>query len=209
LAKISKVHQTNEHQETEDPNVEPEIKLVQNSSPDEITPLKEEVGRLDSQLKEMRNKYAYLYADLENVKKRAVTERSQMTKFGSEYFAKDLLEVIDNLERSLKHIPKDIHSGLREGLTLTLSQFKAVLEKHGISPISTEGQQFNPDFHEAIGQVNSNQPHGSIVHEERRGYRLHDRLLRPSRVLVSGGPEQKETNENDFEPPEKEEINEV
>jgi molecular chaperone GrpE len=155
-----------------------------------IHALQEEVNRLESQVKESKEKYLYLYADFENARKRAQTEKLQAIQYGSELLAKDLLEVIDNLERSLKHIAADAHPGLVEGLSLTLNQFKAILEKHGIKPIHAEGQKFDPHLHEAIGQVSSDEPPGTVLYEDRSGYLYQDRLLRPSRVMISGGPTQ-------------------
>jgi molecular chaperone GrpE len=158
------------------------------------SPLETKIQELEAQLKEKEQKYVYLYADFENFKKRAVKERSDLLKFGWESAARSLLEVIDNLERALAHMPKTpngsesaAHKTLEEGLKMVLNQFKAVLEKQGVQAVSTELQMFDPNLHEAVGQESSDKPHGQVLKEETKGYTIHGRLLRPARVIISGG----------------------
>lgn len=150
----------------------------------------QKIQELEAQVKEKEQKYVYLYADFENYKKRMVKERSDLIKFGWEAGARELLEVIDNLERALAHMPKTSeasHKTLEDGIKMVLNQFRAVLEKQGVHPIKTEDQPFDPNLHEAVGQEPSDQPQGHIVREETKGYTLHGRLLRPSRVILSAG----------------------
>jgi molecular chaperone GrpE len=152
--------------------------------------LEKKIEELEAQLKEKEQKYVYLYADFENYKKRVVKERSDLLKYGWENSARELLEVIDNLERALAHMPKEgdaSHKTLEAGLKMVLNQFRAVLEKQGVQLIQTANQAFDPNLHEAVGQEKSEQPQGHIVREEMKGYTMHGRLLRPSRVIVSGG----------------------
>jgi molecular chaperone GrpE len=153
-------------------------------------PLESKIQELEAQLKEKEQKYVYLYADFENYKKRVIKERSDLLKFGWEASARQLLEVIDNLERALAHMPKSnepANKTLEDGLKMVLNQFKAVLEKQGVQHIAAEGKPFDPNLHEAIGQEKSEHPEGHIVRDEMKGYTIHGRLLRPSRVIVSGG----------------------
>jgi molecular chaperone GrpE len=158
------------------------------------SPLESKIQELEAQVKEKEQKYVYLYADFENYKKRVIKERSDLLKFGWEASARQLLEVIDNLERALAHMPKSPngaeatgHKTLEDGLKMVLNQFKAVLEKQGVKPIAAEATPFDPNLHEAIGQEKSEHPEGHVVREEMKGYTIHGRLLRPSRVIVSGG----------------------
>ena len=93
------------------------------------------IQELEAQVKEKEQKYVYLYADFENYKKRMVKERSDLMKFGWEAGARELLEVIDNLERALAHMPKTgdaAHKTLEDGIKMVLNQFRAVLEKQGV-----------------------------------------------------------------------------
>jgi molecular chaperone GrpE len=145
---------------------------------------------LEAQVKEKEQKYLYLYADFENYKKRAIKERADLLKFGWENAARELLEVVDNLERALNHMPKSddaSHKTLEQGLRMVLGQFKAALDKQGIQRISTETRDFDPNLHEAVAHENSEHPEGKIAREESSGYTLHGRLLRPARVVISNG----------------------
>lgn len=152
--------------------------------------LQKQIEKLEEQVKEKESKYLYLYADFDNFKKRAVKERSDLIKFGWESVARDLLQVVDNLERALVHMPPDTDKTLAEGLNMVLTQFRASLQKQGLQTIESLKKDFDPNLHEAVGQEESDLPQGTIVKEHTRGYTLHGRLLRPARVIVSGGPSQ-------------------
>jgi molecular chaperone GrpE len=153
----------------------------------ELSPEQARIQELEAQVKEKENKYLYLYAEFENFKKRAVKERSDLIKFGWENVARELLEVVDNLERALAHMPANVDKNLTAGLNLVLTQFKSTLQKQGVQPIESLGKEFNPELHEAVGQEPSDQPAGVVVKELTRGYTLHGRLLRPSNAVVSSG----------------------
>jgi molecular chaperone GrpE len=156
-----------------------------------LASLNSRIQELEADLKEKEQKYLYLYSDFENFKKRTAKERDELRKFGWISATKSLVEVIDNLERALAHAPKtdsDGHGPLIEGIKMVLNQFKDVLENQGVQVINTEHQMFDPHLHEAVGQMNSDQPEGQILREEAKGYTLHGRLLRPARVVISSGP---------------------
>jgi molecular chaperone GrpE len=146
------------------------------------------IAELEAQLKEKENKYVYLYADFENFKKRAIKERSDAMKFGWENVARDLLAVVDNLERALSHMPDGTDKNLRVGLEMVLNQFKSAMQKQGVQQIETQGQAFDPNLHEAMAQEPSDQPQGQILKQLTSGYTLNGRLLRPAQVIVSAGP---------------------
>jgi molecular chaperone GrpE len=145
------------------------------------------LAELEAKLKEEKQRYLYLYADFENFKKRAIKERSDAIKFGWEATARDLLQVIDNLERAVEHMPPTTDHTLRDGLHMIMNQFRATLEKQGVQIIKTAEAAFDPNLHEAVAQEASEQPEGTVVKEHQRGYTLHGRLLRPARVVVSSG----------------------
>lgn len=157
--------------------------------PDSIDPASgsegNEVEKLQNALKEAEKKYLYLYADFDNFKKRAVKERSDLVRFGWEGVARDLLGVLDNLNRALDHLPESVDPNLEKGLKLILQDYAATLERQGVKPIEAIGKPFDLSFHEAIGQMPSKEIPGTILEEERKGYTLHGRLLRPSRVVIS------------------------
>jgi molecular chaperone GrpE len=140
-----------------------------------------------AKIQELENKYKYLYAEFENYKKRVIKERSDIIKFGWENVARDLLQVTDNLERAIAHIPAGTDKALVDGLQMVLTHFKSTLQKQGVQEIQAVGQNFNPELHEAMAQETSDQPAGLVCREHSKGYTLHGRLLRPSRVAVSSG----------------------
>lgn len=156
----------------------------------------QEIAEWEKKAKEAENRYLYLYADFENFKKRAFKERSDTLKFGWEPIARELLQSVDNLERALgfmqqAEIDSEKNTGskqsLSSGLTLCLTEFLNTLKKFGVEKVETKGRAFDPNFHESIGQAPSELPAGAIVNEEQKGYTLHGRLLRPSRVILSSG----------------------
>jgi molecular chaperone GrpE len=151
------------------------------------SPTEAKIAELEAALKEEKNKYLYLYADFENFKKRAVKERSDAMKFGWERIATEILGVVDNLERAVEYMPKDVDPNLKTGIEMTVTQFRAVLEKQGVALIATDGVPFNPELHEAMSQEPSEIPAGNVVKTLVKGYTLHGRLLRPAKVVVSSG----------------------
>lgn len=166
---------------------EPSFEKDSSETPSNLSPTEAKIAELEAALKEEKNKYLYLYADFENFKKRAVKERSDAMKFGWERTASEILGVVDNLERAIAHMPKETDANLRAGIEMTVTQFRSVLEKQGVSLIPTEGVPFNPEFHEAMGQEPSELPSGAITQTLVKGYTLHGRLLRPAKVVISNG----------------------
>lgn len=150
--------------------------------------LEAKIAEQSARLKEQENKYLYLYAEFENFKKRALKEKQDLIKYGWESVARELLGVLDNLERALEHLPNSSDLKLGEGLRLVLSEFRNTLEKQGVQKQTPLYQPFDPNLHEAMAQETSSHPSGTIIREYRPGYTLHGRLLRPARVVVSGGP---------------------
>ncbi len=184
----SSKNQQDEKNDDEGSNQESQAAQIQNSCED----LQKRIEELESQVKEKESKYLYLYADFDNFKKRAIKERSDLIKFGWESVARDLLQVVDNLERAMTHVPLNTDKTWIEGLHMVLSQFKATLQKQGLQHIESLKKDFDPNLHEAVGQEESELPSGTILKEHTPGYTLHGRLLRPARVIISGGqPEAK------------------
>jgi len=142
---------------------------------------------LAEKLAHSEDRYKYLYADFENYKKRAIKERQDMAKFASENTVSELLPALDNLDRALQYAKPETDPNLMSGLKMVAQQFKAAFEKQGVSEIPTVDQAFNPELHEAVGQMASEKPAGTIVQEVQKGYTIHGRLLRASRVMVSTG----------------------
>lgn len=138
-------------------------------------------------LKEAHERMLRAAADLENYKKRAQREKEEIQKFGVEKLVKDLLPVLDNLDRALAAAQAD--DPLVAGVTLVRSAFEQVLGRYGVKAFSAMGQPFDPSVHEALMQVQTaDQPPGTVVAEHARGFTLNDRLVRPALVGVSVAP---------------------
>ena len=135
-------------------------------------------------LKEEHERFLRAAADLENYKKRAVREREEVQKFANERLLKDLIPVLDNLERALAAAPEG--DPMAKGVKLVLRAFEEALGRHGVKGFSALGQPFDPRLHEAVMQVaGSDQPPGTVVLEHGRGFLLNDRLVRPAMVGVA------------------------
>lgn len=152
--------------------------------------LEEKVARLEEELKQSEDKFLRVHADFENIKKRLEKEKYQAIDYASEKFAKDLLTPIDTLEMALNSANADVNPAellgkLKEGIELTIKSFITAFEKHDISKIQTDGE-FDPNFHNAVMQVDSSEHEtGQIVAELQKGYKLKERLLRPSMVSIA------------------------
>jgi molecular chaperone GrpE len=130
-------------------------------------------------------------ADLENFRKRAQREKEDLAKFANEKILREILPVVDNLERALEHVGSETGAGdsLAEGVEMTLKQFARVLDNFGVKPVTAVGEPFDPSRHEAMGQVESAEhPPNTVAQELQRGYLLNDRLLRPALVMVAKAP---------------------
>mgnify|MGYP005832680801 CR=1 FL=1 len=147
-------------------------------------------------IEEYKNMAARRQADLENYRKRVQKERADMFNYGNEEIAREFLEVLDNLERALNK-GKDEPASILGGVELTKKLMEQIFRKFGVEPIEVIGKSFDPNYHEAVAQIPSpGKEPGTVIHEEQKGYMLKDRLLRPSRVIVSAGePENNSVSE--------------
>jgi molecular chaperone GrpE len=148
-----------------------------------------ELAARDEELKSLNDKYLRLAAEFDNYKRLAQRDQRDQIRFGNEHLLKELLPVVDNLERAIKAAKDNTSTdGLIQGIELTLKQLQGVLGKFGVQSIPTMGQPFDPSGHQAVASVPSTKvPDKHVVEEFQRGYRLHDRVLRPAMVTVSSG----------------------
>jgi molecular chaperone GrpE len=156
-----------------------------------IEELQKSLEEKEEGIKILQDKLLYFQAEFENYKKLKNKEKLEVLKFGNEVLIKELIPVLDNLERALEHASKteDINS-LNEGVKITLNEFMKVLERSGVTRIDAEGKKFDPNLHEAFYQEEKEDTEpGMVVSEYEKGYLLNGRLLRPSRVSVSKKPE--------------------
>ncbi len=136
---------------------------------------------------ELERRYLYLAAEFENFKKRAERRLREALEFATEDVLRDLLPVLDNLERAVEHAKESGPEGypaLLEGLEHVIAQFRQVLDKHGVEAVPGEGERFDPNVHEAMLQVPGEEA-GRVHQVFEKGYRLKGRLLRPAKVSVT------------------------
>jgi molecular chaperone GrpE len=134
-----------------------------------------------------RDRWLRAVADLENFKKRSMQEKSKLIKYKEEDLLRELLPIVDNLERALAHGTKgEKKDPVAQGVNMVMGMFKEVLKKYGVAEIESLGANFDPQFHEAIAQEPvQNGPSNVVSKELEKGYMYKDRLLRPSKVVVS------------------------
>jgi molecular chaperone GrpE len=138
----------------------------------------------------LRDRLLRLQADFENYRKRMDRERKDWISFASEKLILELLPVLDHFELGLADSARNgASAAFTEGFQLICNQLRAALEKAGVQAIAAEGQAFDPNLHEAITHLPSDQvPEGHVAAQTRRGYKLGDKLLRAAQVVVSSGP---------------------
>jgi molecular chaperone GrpE len=173
---------------------EPQPSTAVEEMPDAAVPETEQEMKLQEKEKEAKDnydRYLRLSAELENFKKRAEKEKSETYKFANENLVKDLLPVLDNLERALEHGREaKTHQALLEGVEMTHKGFWGVLEKYGLTVIDALGEEFDPNQHEAVMvQEDAHRPPNMVINQIQKGYRLNNRLIRPAMVIVSKKPE--------------------
>lgn len=150
----------------------------------------DEVTALQADLDRFRDLAMRTQADFENYKKRAAREKDEATKYANTSLLDRLVSIVDNFELGLAAARGEgEQSPIYAGMSMVLKQLNDFLADNGLQAIEAEGQKFDPNLHEAIGHEASDAvPEGTVIRQMRRGYKLKDRLLRPSTVVVSSGP---------------------
>ncbi len=152
--------------------------------------LEAELAAAREEARQHNDRWLRAVAELENFKKRMARERADAARFANEAFIRDLLPVVDNLERALEH-SRDGDNGksIREGVELVLRGLQDALERHGVTRVAAAGTPFDPAHHEAVAHVETGELEPNRVLEEHQpGYLLNERLLRPALVSVSKAP---------------------
>jgi molecular chaperone GrpE len=167
-----------------------EIKEEVESNEESTDSLKAKILELEEKLQEQDDKYLRVHADFENTKKRLEKEKYQGIEYAKESFAQDLLAVRDSLElainsvSNIEQVNEDTFDNFKKGIELTIEQFQKAFSKHYVEEISTT-DGFDPNLHQAIMQVESEaHDEGQIVTVMQKGYKLRDRVLRPSMVSI-------------------------
>lgn len=169
-----------EETRTEESEIEAEVQ--------EISPIE----ALTAERDELRDLLLRTRAEMDNVRKRMNREAEEERRYAPLPVARDLLPVIDNLYRALEAGQKDQNpEALLQGVSMIAKQLEDALSRHGVKAIEAIGQPFDPNLHEALQQVPSEEhPPMTVLQEYERGFQLHDRVVRPSKVIVSSAPAQ-------------------
>ncbi|QFU17575.1 nucleotide exchange factor GrpE [Microvirga thermotolerans] len=185
--------QDTENQNTT-PQAEPSAEAPGDAAPQESP---DPVAVLEAEKAELKDKMLRLMADMENLRRRTEREIADARAYAVTNFARDMLNVADNVRRAIESVPDDVRQsaegafkGLIEGIDLTERDLLKTLERHGVRKLDPQGQKFDPNLHQAMFEVpNPDVPNGTVVQVVQSGYVIGDRVLRPALVGVArGGP---------------------
>ena len=145
---------------------------------------------LQGELEEANSRVLRTQAELENYRKRVRRDMDEERRYAAMPLLRDLLSVVDNVDRAIAAAEdSEGGAGLLEGVKMVSDQINSILERYNCTKIEAEGAPFDPNFHEAIlQQPSADHPPGAVLHEAVVGYKLHDRVVRPSQVIVSTTP---------------------
>jgi molecular chaperone GrpE len=177
--------------ETSPPAVDPGAATAEETESDDPT------SGLQADLDRFRDLALRSRADFENYKKRAAREKEEAIKYANSSMLERLVAIVDNFELGLSAARDEGgKSPIFAGMKMVLKQLTDFLADNGLQPIEAVGQKFDPNLHEAIAhEASDDVPEGVVIRQTRRGYRMKDRLLRPSSVVVSSGPTKKVTRD--------------
>lgn len=152
---------------------------------DQIENLKTKLKEKEKEAAENYDKYIRLVAEFDNYKKRMVKEKAETIKYANEDLIKDILPFMDSLDRAMEHNGSEEVEKFKEGIKLIQEQLLFFLKRHGVERIESCGVEFDPNFHEAMMQMHSDEhKENEVINEIATGYLLNGRLLRPSKVCV-------------------------
>lgn len=154
----------------------------------------EAMDRMAQEVEQARQRVLMAQAELENFRKRTRKDYEEQLRYAALPLVEDVLQVRDNLVRAIEAASSSAEAGeavegLKSGVQLVTKQLDDILAKHGVKPIPAVGEVFDPNFHQAIAQTPSDQhQEGIVAIEATAGFQMHDRVVRPSQVVVSTGP---------------------
>jgi molecular chaperone GrpE len=170
---------------TQQQNIQPEPE----QTPDSVKQLEEKLEAATREAQENYERLLRVSAEFENFKKRSTREMDELRKFSNQALVKDLLPIVDNLELALKSSEEsgqDVDSKLREGVDLTRKEILKIFEKYNVKQIEALGEPFDPNYHEAVMREESDRyGENTVISELQKGYLMHDRLIRPTMVVVA------------------------
>ncbi len=167
---------------------------------DPMKELEEKVKETEEAAKQSYDRYLRVSAEFENYRKRSAREMDDFRKFANQSLVKELLPIVDNLELAIKSARKNkkVDHSLLDGVDLTLKEILKIFEKYNVIPIKALGKTFDPRYHEAVMREETDKhPENAITNEMQKGYLIHDRLLRPSMVVVAAPKKSDDDKEKD------------
>jgi molecular chaperone GrpE len=175
----------------QDKNIHPNSSLEDDKTDESgCSDLEQALATKADEVKGLNDRHLRLAAEFENYKRLAQRDQREQAKFANETLLKDLLPIVDNLQRAVDFSKSSAGSDqLTQGVQLTLKQFVETLSKFGVRQITSVGEPFDPTRHQAVAKIESdNQPENTIIQEHQPGYLLHDRIVRPAMVTVAAAP---------------------
>ena len=160
--------------------------------------LEDRLEKSETDAKDNYDRFLRVSAEFDNYKKRTAREISEFRKYANESLIKELLSVVDNMERAIvsANSEENTGTGIIEGVDLTVKELLRIFDKYYVKPLTSVGEPFDPVFHQAVMQEESEeQLENTVLSELQKGYMIHDRLLRPAMVVVSK-PKSKENKED-------------
>ncbi|UPK42351.1 nucleotide exchange factor GrpE [Paenibacillus pabuli] len=147
----------------------------------------DEIARLKAEAEENQQRFVRAQADFDNFRRRTQKEKEELAKYASMKLVTELVPVIDNFERAMATVPEGTEvESFSKGIQMIFRQLETVLNNEGLTAMDSVGQPFNPEFHQAIMSVESDEyEEGIVVEEVQKGYMLKDKVLRPAMVKVS------------------------
>lgn len=171
--------------EADDENLSAED--IENSEMNEIDSLTKELGETKEKLEKEKREYLFLMAEFDNFRKRTIKEKADIIRNASESVLKGLLPIVDDFERGLDALKNtDDTDAAKQGMQLIYNKLMKYLEQNGVKPIDSNGAEFNPDLHEAIAMVPTDNPDqkGKVIDTPTKGYTINDKVLRFAKVAV-------------------------
>ncbi len=188
---LEKVQDENSPQAEKEKNASVKVRAgdSKNQESCSVEDLKQDLEKARQQAQENYDRLLRVSAEFDNFKKRTNRQMEDIRKFANEELLKELLNVVDNLERAIEAAQDNsADSALLEGINLTLSGVRKILERFKVQPVPALGEPFDPNYHQAMMQEESeDHPPNTVIRELQKGYLIHDRLLRPALVVVSKG----------------------
>jgi len=184
----NKKHQEDEEIDNKEIINTEEVPGITENAADELETNADKVANLEQKCKTLENDYLRLFAEFDNYRKRTLKEKSELIKSAGENILTNILPLIDDFERALKvmeETPGNLKT-LKEGVELIYSKFVSFLNQNGVKAIEAEGEDFDTEFHEAVTTIPapSEEMKGKVVDSIQKGYMLHDKVIRFSKVVI-------------------------